>query len=496
MKAGIGKIQNLKKGKIKKMSMEYETVIGLEVHCQLKTNTKVWCSCDADYDNKEPNTAVCPICTGQPGALPKLNEKVLDYAIKAALALGCEINRESYFDRKNYFYPDSPKNYQITQFFKPYAENGALKITTNSGKEASVGIERIQIEEDTAKSIHTASETLLNYNRASVPLIEIISKPEIKNAEEAYAYLNTLKDRLKYTKVSDVSMELGSLRCDANVSVRKKGETKLGTRTETKNLNSFKAVVKAIEYETNRQIEVLENGGRVVQETRLWDEENAVTKPMRSKEEAMDYRYFPEPDLPAIIITESRLSNVKDEMPEFADEKAKRFINEYKLNEMEAATLSSEQELAEYYEQVVKVSDNARLAANWVLTEILRVLKEKNISIEEFSVEPENIGKLIKLIKANTISSKIAKDVFEILLSENKDPEIIVKEKGLVQITDNSEIEKIVEQVLAENPQSVEDYKAGKSNALKYLVGQSMRLSKGKANPQMINEMILARLEG
>ena len=478
------------------MSMEYETVIGLEVHCQLKTNTKVWCSCDADYDNKEPNTAVCPICTGQPGALPKLNEKVLDYAIKAALALGCEINRESYFDRKNYFYPDSPKNYQITQFFKPYAENGVLKITTNSGKKASVGIERIQIEEDTAKSIHTASETLLNYNRASVPLIEIISKPEIKNAEEAYAYLNTLKDRLKYTKVSDVSMELGSLRCDANVSVRKKGETKLGTRTETKNLNSFKAVVKAIEYETNRQIEVLESGGRVVQETRLWDEENAVTKPMRSKEEAMDYRYFPEPDLPAIIITESRLSNVKDEMPEFADEKAKRFINEYKLNKMEAATLSSEQELAEYYEEVVKVSDDARLAANWVLTEILRVLKEKNISIEEFSVEPENIGKLIKLIKADTISSKIAKDVFEILLSENKDPEIIVKEKGLVQITDNSEIEKIVEQVLAENPQSVEDYKAGKSNALKYLVGQSMRLSKGKANPQMINEMILARLEG
>ena len=478
------------------MSMEYETVIGLEVHCQLKTNTKVWCSCDADYDNKEPNTAVCPICTGQPGALPKLNEKVLGYAIKAALARGGEINRESYFDRKNYFYPDSPKNYQITQFFKPYAENGVLKITTNSGKEASVGIERIQIEEDTAKSIHTASETLLNYNRASVPLIEIISKPEIKNAEEAYAYLNTLKDRLKYTKVSDVSMELGSLRCDANVSVRKKGETKLGTRTETKNLNSFKAVGKAIEYETNRQIEVLENGGRVVQETRLWDEENAVTKPMRSKEEAMDYRYFPEPDLPAIIITESRLSNVKDEMPEFADEKAKRFINEYKLNEMEAATLSSEQELAEYYEEVVKVSDDARLAANWVLTEILRVLKEKNISIEEFSVEPQNIGKLIKLIKANTISSKIAKDVFEILLSENKDPEIIVKEKGLVQITDNSEIEKIVEQVLAENPQSVEDYKAGKSNALKYLVGQSMRLSKGKANPKMINEMILARLEG
>lgn len=476
------------------MSIEYETVIGLEVHCQLKTKTKIWCSCDADYDNKNPNTSVCPVCSGQPGALPKLNEKVLDYAIKAALALGCEINEESSFDRKNYFYPDSPKNYQITQYFKPYAENGKLEIITNAGKEAVVGIERIQIEEDTAKSIHTASETLLNYNRASVPLIEIISKPEIKNAEEAYAYLNTLKDRLKYTKVSDVSMELGSLRCDANVSVRKKGDTKLGTRTETKNLNSFKAVVRAIEYETNRQIEVIENGGRVIQETRLWDEENAVTKPMRSKEEAMDYRYFPEPDLPRVIISRERLEKIKKEMPEWASEKAKRFINDYKLNEKEAATLSAEQELAEYYEKMIATTNDARMSANWVLTEVLRVLKEKNISIEQFSVSATNIGKLINLIKSNVISSKIAKDVFEILLVEDKDPEIIVKEKGLIQITDNSEIEKIVEQVLSENIQSIEDYKNGKSNALKYLVGQAMKLSKGKANPQMINEMILERL--
>ncbi len=478
------------------MNIEYETVIGLEVHCQLKTNTKVWCSCNADYDHESPNTSTCPICTGQPGALPKLNEKVLDYAIKVALALGCEINEQSQFDRKNYFYPDSPKNYQITQFFKPYAENGKLEITTNSGKEAVVGIERIQIEEDTAKSIHTTSETLLNYNRASVPLVEIISKPEIKNAEEAYAYLNTLKDRLKYTKVSDVSMELGSLRCDANVSVRKKGETELGTRTETKNLNSFKAVVRAIEYETNRQIEIIENGGRVIQETRLWDEENAVTKPMRSKEEAMDYRYFPEPDLPAVIITQERLEKVNAEMPEFADQKAKRFMEEYKLNDKEATTLSSEQELAEYYEEIIKITNDARMSANWVLTEVLRVLKEKNIEINKFSIAAENIGKLINLIKSNVISSKIAKEIFEILLVEDKDPEIIVKEKGLVQITDNSEIEKIVEQVLAENAASVEDYKNGKSNALKYLIGQAMRLSKGKANPQMINEMILERLEG
>ena len=477
------------------MSMEYETVIGLEVHCQLKTKTKVWCSCNADYDNEAPNVSTCPICTGQPGALPKLNEEVLNYAIKAALALDCEINGESQFDRKNYFYPDSPKNYQITQYFKPYAENGKLYIVTNSGKESEVGIERIQIEEDTAKSIHTASESLLNYNRASVPLIEIISKPEIKNAEEAYAYLNTLKDRLKYTKVSDVSMELGSLRCDANVSVRKKGDTVLGTRTETKNLNSFKAVVRAIEYETNRQIEVIENGGRVVQETRLWDEEQGVTRPMRSKEEAMDYRYFPEPDLPRVIISDDRLEKVRKDMPEFADEKAKRFIGEYNLNDKEAATLAGELDLAEYYEAMVKESGEPKLSANWMLTEVLRVLKEKNIGIEKFSVSSGNIAKLIKLIKANVISSKIAKEVFELLLLEDKDPEIIVKEKGLIQITDNSEIEKIVEQVLEENQQSVEDYKAGKSNALKYLVGQAMRLSKGKANPQMINELILKKLD-
>ena len=477
------------------MSMEYETVIGLEVHCQLKTKTKVWCSCNADYDNEVPNVSTCPICTGQPGALPKLNEEVLNYAIKAALALDCKINGESQFDRKNYFYPDSPKNYQITQYFKPYAENGKLHIVTNSGKESEVGIERIQIEEDTAKSIHTTSESLLNYNRASVPLIEIISKPEIKNAEEAYAYLNTLKDRLKYTKVSDVSMELGSLRCDANVSVRKKGDTVLGTRTETKNLNSFKAVVRAIEYETSRQIEVIENGGRVIQETRLWDEEQGVTRPMRSKEEAMDYRYFPEPDLPRVIISDERLEKVKKEMPEFADEKAKRFVEEYKLNEKEAATLAGEPELAEYYETMVKESGEPKLSANWMLTEVLRVLKEKNIGIEKFSVSSGKIAKLITLIKTNVISSKIAKEVFELLLSEDKDPEIIVKEKGLIQITDNSEIEKIVEQVLEENQQSVEDYKAGKSNALKYLVGQAMRLSKGKANPQMINELILKKLD-
>ena len=476
------------------MSKEYETVIGLEVHCQLKTKTKVWCGCDADYDHKDPNTSTCPVCTGQPGALPKLNDKVLDYAIKAALALNCEINPNSQFDRKNYFYPDSPKNYQITQYFKPYAENGYLNIKTNSGKEARVGIERIQIEEDTAKNIHTDSESLLNFNRASIPLIEIISKPEIKNQEEAYAYLTTLRERLKYTKISDVSMELGSLRCDANVSVRVKGDTELGTRTETKNLNSFKAVVRAIEYETARQIEIIENGGRIVQETRLWDEENGITRPMRSKEESMDYRYFPEPDLPRVHISENRLAAVEKEMPEFSEDKVVRFIAEYKIPEYDAGILSGEIELADYYEKVTKTSGDAKLSSNWVLTEVLRILKEKNISIEEFSVSPENLGKLIVLIKNNTISSKIAKEIFEVLLTEDRDPGEIVKEKGLVQITDNNEIEKIVDIVLGENTQSIEDYKAGKDKAMGFLVGQAMKLSKGKANPKIVTDIILSKI--
>ncbi|MDR2879025.1 MAG: Asp-tRNA(Asn)/Glu-tRNA(Gln) amidotransferase subunit GatB [Fusobacteriales bacterium] len=476
------------------MSKEYETVIGLEVHCQLKTKTKVWCGCDADYDHKDPNTSTCPVCTGQPGALPKLNDKVLDYAIKAALALNCEVNPNSQFDRKNYFYPDSPKNYQITQYFKPYAENGYLNIKTNSGKEAKVGIERIQIEEDTAKNIHTDSESLLNFNRASIPLIEIISKPEIKNQEEAYAYLTTLRERLKYTKISDVSMELGSLRCDANVSVREKGDTELGTRTETKNLNSFKAVVRAIEYETARQIEIIENGGRIVQETRLWDEENGITRPMRNKEESMDYRYFPEPDLPRVHISENRLAAVGKEMPEFSENKVARFIAEYKIPEYDAGILSGEIELADYYEKVTKTSGDAKLSSNWVLTEVLRILKEKNILIEEFSVSPENLGKLIVLIKNNTISSKIAKEIFEVLLTEDRDPGEIVKEKGLVQITDNNEIEKIVDTVLGENTQSIEDYKAGKDKAMGFLVGQAMKLSKGKANPKIVTDIILSKI--
>lgn len=473
--------------------MNYETVIGLEVHVQLKTKSKIWCSASASYDEMEPNTCISPTCIGEPGALPKLNDEVLNYAIKAALALNCEINKISYFDRKNYFYPDSPKNYQITQFFRPYAQNGSLEVKLPNGSTSNIEIERIQIEEDTAKSIHISKESLLNFNRASMPLLEIITKPVIKNSNEAYAYLTTLKERIKYTKISDVSMELGSLRCDANVSVRKKGDTKLGTRTETKNLNSFKAVVKAIEYETSRQIDLLEKGERVVQETRLWDEENGITRPMRSKEESMDYRYFPEPDLPAVVISDERLLKMKEDMPEFADEKLNRFIKEYGIAQLEAKPLVSDLALADYFENLVKLTNSPKQACSWVLTEILRVLKEKNISIEQFNISENNMAQLISLINTNVISSKIAKEVFAKMLDSTLTAEEIVKRDNLVQVLDNEYINELVDKILSENPQSVEDLKAGKDRAIKHLMGQAMKLSKGKANPKLVTDLILEK---
>ena len=473
--------------------MNYETVIGLEVHVQLKTKSKIWCSASASYDEMEPNTCISPTCIGEPGALPKLNDEVLNYAIKAALALNCEINKISYFDRKNYFYPDSPKNYQITQFFRPYAQNGSLEVKLPNGSTSNIEIERIQIEEDTAKSIHISKESLLNFNRASMPLLEIITKPVIKNSNEAYAYLTTLKERIKYTKISDVSMDLGSLRCDANVSVRKKGDTKLGTRTETKNLNSFKAVVKAIEYETSRQIDLLEKGERVVQETRLWDEENGITRPMRSKEEAMDYRYFPEPDLPAVVISDERLLKMKEDMPEFADEKLNRFIKEYGIAQLEAKPLVSDLALADYFENLVKLTNSPKQACSWVLTEILRVLKEKNISIEKFNISENNMAQLISLINTNVISSKIAKEVFAKMLDSTLTAEEIVKRDNLVQVVDNEYINELVDKILSENPQSVEDLKAGKDRAIKHLMGQAMKLSKGKANPKLVTDLILEK---
>ena len=487
------------------MKEGWEAVIGLEIHAQLATETKIFCRCSATFGD-EPNANTCPVCLALPGALPVMNRQALECAGKAALALGLKINLESIFSRKNYFYPDLPKGYQISQFDKPFSEHGAVEILSSERDEGGrpiewklkkFGITRAHIEEDAGKSVHDigeATKSYVNLNRAGTPLLEIVSEPDFRTSWEAYDYVAFVRRTLQDIGVCDGNMEEGNLRCDANVSVRRPGDP-FGTRTETKNINSLRFIQKAIDYEIARQIEVIESGGKIYQETRLWNEKENRTFMMRSKEDAHDYRYFPEPDLPPLEVSEAWIENLKSGLPELPEARRQRFIKEYELSPEDALTLTSSRALGDYYETVVKVSGNHKLAANWVLSELLRELNNSNISISDCKVTSENLGKMIGLIEDSTISGKIAKDVFAEMWTNGGDPETIIEDKGWVQITDTSAIEKIVDEVIANNPGQVAGYKAGKVQLMGFFVGQVLKASGGKANPQAVNEIVKAKLE-
>jgi len=479
------------------MSEKYISVIGLEIHAQLNTASKIFCGCSTKF-GAEPNTQTCPVCAGFPGVLPVLNKKAVEYCVKAGLALDCEISEYSKFDRKNYFYPDLPKAYQISQFDKPLCKNGKLKIKVGD-TEKTIGITRIHLEEDAGKLVHNtdfsaADSSFADYNRCGTPLIEIVSEPDMRSPEEAYQYLQKIKHILEYIEVSDCNMEEGSLRCDANVSIMKVGATKFGTKTELKNMNSFKAVKAALEVEIQRQIDELENGGVIKQETRLWDDTAGITKPMRSKEESQDYRYFPEPDLVSVELPRQYISELKKQLPELPDARFARFIKDYALIEYDAEVLTAEKKVADYFEAVVKLANYPKKAANWIMGDFMYLLKENKLPIDKSLVSPEHLAEMIEMIEKNVISGKIAKDIFPEMFQTGKRPSAIVEEKGLKQITDTSEIEKIVDTVLQQNPEIVAQIKAGKDRAKGFIVGQVMKLSKGKANPGIVNELISKKL--
>ena len=473
---------------------DYEVIIGLEVHAELSTKTKIFCSCPTAF-GAAPNTHTCPICMAMPGTLPVLNEKVVEYAVKAGLATNCEISRNSKNDRKNYFYPDLPKSYQISQFDKPLCEHGYVEIEIN-GEKKKIRLTRIHIEEDAGKLNHDefGGGSLVDLNRAGVPLIEIVSEPDLRSAEEVEQYLRKLKSILEYIEVSDCKMQEGSLRADVNVSVRKKGETKLGTRTEMKNMNSFRSIVRAIEYEVDRQIDVIENGGKIDQETLRWDDVSGKTFPMRDKEDAQDYRYFPDPDLVAIKLSEEYIENIKNSLPELPESRKERYLQEYKLSEKDAKLITASKYLSDLFEEAVKVCNNPKAVNNWIISDISRILNETEMEPIQIPFDAKQLGKLVVLIDKGTISSSIGKKVLVELFENPRDPEDIIKEKGWIQISDEGAIKEVVSKILEANPQSIADYKAGKDRALGFLVGQAMKETKGKANPKMLNEMFLAEL--
>ena len=474
---------------------DYEVVIGLEVHAELSTKTKIFCSCPTAF-GAAPNTHTCPICMAMPGTLPVLNEKVVEYAVKAGLATNCEISRNSKNDRKNYFYPNLPKAYQISQFDKPLCEHGYVEIDTKEGKK-KIRITRIHIEEDAGKLNHDefGGGSLVDLNRAGVPLIETVSEPDIRSAEEAESYLRKLKSIFEYIEVSDCKMQEGSLRADVNVSVKKKTDTKLGTRTEMKNMNSFRSIVRAIEYEVDRQIDILEDGGTITQETLRWDDVSGKTFPMRDKEDAQDYRYFPDPDLVAIKLSEEYIQNIKDNLPELPESRKQRYLEEYNLSEKDAKLLTSSKYLSDLFEGAVKVCNNPKAVNNWIISDISRILNETETEPISIPFDSNQLGKLVILIDKGTISSSIGKKVLVELFENPRDPEDIIKEKGWIQISDEGAIKEVVMKILEANPQSIADYKAGKDKALGFLVAQAMKETKGKANPQMLNKMFLEELK-
>jgi aspartyl-tRNA(Asn)/glutamyl-tRNA(Gln) amidotransferase subunit B len=477
---------------------EYESVIGLEVHAQLRTRTKIFCGCSAEF-GAPPNSQACPVCLGLPGALPVLNRQAVDYAIKAALACGCRIEPTSVFARKNYFYPDLPKGYQISQYEQPLALGGGLDITTD-GRTKRVGLTRIHMEEDAGKSLHEGfadsdRRTYVDFNRSGVPLIEIVSEPDMRSPAEAAEFFSRLRDMLVWLGVSDGNMEEGSLRCDANVSVRPVGQAALGTKAEVKNMNSFRYLEKALEYEIFRQIDVLEGGGSVVQETRLWDSATGRTYSMRSKEEAHDYRYFPEPDLPPLTIDESRIARVRATMPELPEARSRRFAEQYGIPAYDAGVLTQSAALADYFEAVAAAAGNPKAASNWVMGELLRTIHERGQSIAEVPLAPAALAGLIMLIDQGTISSSIAKGVFATMYDSGRSAESIVSEEGLAQIGDEGALSAIVADVMAGHADAVAQYRAGKRQTFGFLVGQVMKGSRGKANPKMASDLLKRALE-
>lgn len=474
---------------------DYEVVIGLEVHAELSTKTKIFCSCETTFGS-EPNTHICPVCSAMPGALPVLNEKVVEYAVKAGLATNCTISKDSKNDRKNYFYPDNPRSYQISQFDKPLCENGYIDIDLDNGEKKKIGLTRIHIEDDAGKLNHDdfGGGSLVDLNRAGVPLIEIVSEPDMRSAEEVEAYLRKLKSILEYIEVSDCKMQEGSFRADVNVSVRKFGQKEYGTRSEMKNMSSFRSIIRAIEYEADRQIDILEDGGKIYQETLRWDDVSGKTFSMRSKEDAQDYRYFPEPDLVPIRLSDEYIENIRKNLPELPESRRARYISEFNLSEKDSKMLTVSKHLSNMFETCEKICGNAKAVANWLLSDVARILNEKEIEPEEIPFTAEELAKMISLIDKGTISSAIAKKVLEELFEEPKDPEDIIKQKGWIQISDEGAIKEVVLKILEVNPQSIADFKAGKDRALGFLVGQAMKETKGKANPQMLNKMFLEEL--